>query len=208
LLCGYPPFYGCCGSDCGWERGEFCQSCQDQLFTCIQDGSYDFPEREWAYISDDAKDLIRHLLVKDASQRWTAERVLDHPWVSHGGPVTPLETPKVMRRNNSAKDLAVFAESANAAKRLVIRHQAFSTDFSLSGCRLSPHCEEKEGPHEFELNLLTPCTSSGEDDDKSLPHICLPQTSVEYAKSTADRPMGIRSAISLSSILEALQYAS
>ena len=28
LLCGYPPFYGCCGSDCGWERGEFCQSCQ------------------------------------------------------------------------------------------------------------------------------------------------------------------------------------
>ena len=32
LLCGYPPFYGNCGSDCGWERGEACMSCQEMLF--------------------------------------------------------------------------------------------------------------------------------------------------------------------------------
>ena len=51
LLCGYPPFYGCCGSDCGWERGEFCQNCQDQLFTCIQEGTYDFPSREWCGVT-------------------------------------------------------------------------------------------------------------------------------------------------------------
>ena len=38
LLCGYPPFYGNCGSGCGWERGEACQSCQDLLFTSIQEG--------------------------------------------------------------------------------------------------------------------------------------------------------------------------
>ncbi|RWS22883.1 MAP kinase-interacting serine/threonine-protein kinase 1-like protein, partial [Leptotrombidium deliense] len=205
LLCGYPPFYGCCGSDCGWERGEFCQSCQNQLFTCIQDGSYDFPEREWAYISDSAKDLISHLLVKDASQRWTAERVLDHPWVSHGGPITLLETPRVMRRNNSAKDLAAFAESANAVKRLVLRHQTLSTDYSYSGVRLSSHYEEKEFS-DFNSNLLTPCTSSGEDYGKCLPHLCLPHTSAEYAKSNSDRPYGIRSAVSLSSNLEALLY--
>lgn len=144
LLCGYPPFYGCCGSDCGWERGEFCQSCQDQLFTCIQDGTYDFPEREWAFISEDAKDLIRHLLVKDASQRYTAEMVLNHRWVSCGGPRTLLETPRVIRRNNSAKDLAAFAESANAMKRLVLRHQTYSTDFSAFKCRLSSHHENEE----------------------------------------------------------------
>lgn len=28
LLCGYPPFYGQCGRDCGWERGENCSACQ------------------------------------------------------------------------------------------------------------------------------------------------------------------------------------
>lgn len=128
LLCGYPPFYGCCGSDCGWERGEFCESCQDQLFVSIQDGLYDFPEREWATVSDEAKDLIRHLLVKDASQRYTAEMVLSHPWVKHGGPrwTNFLETPSVIRRNNSAKDLATFAENANYVKRLVLQHETSS----------------------------------------------------------------------------------
>ena len=145
LLSGYPPFYGFCGTECGWQRGEFCQACQDQLFTCIQDGTYDFPFRDWGCVSDEAEDLIRHLLVKDVNQRYTAEMVLNHPWVRHGGPLTLLKTPKVMRRNNSAKDLDAFAESANAMKRLVLRHQAYSTDFSFAACsKLSDPFEEKE----------------------------------------------------------------
>ena len=152
LLCGYPPFYGCCGSDCGWERGEFCQSCQDQLFNCIQKGIYDFPEREWAYISDEAKDLIRHLLVKDASQRYTAEMVLNHPWVQYGGPRTFLQTPKIIRRNNSAKDLAAFAENANAMKRLFINNLNSNSissvaEFGTTGCsraKLFAHLEKSE----------------------------------------------------------------
>ncbi len=98
LLCGYPPFYGHCGADCGWERGEACQSCQDLLFTSIQEGRYDFPEREWGAISQEAKDLIRGLLVKEAPRRLSAQAVLDHPWVKNGGPCTPLITPQVIRR--------------------------------------------------------------------------------------------------------------
>lgn len=178
LLCGYPPFYGCCGSDCGWERGEFCQSCQDQLFTCIQDGTYDFPDREWAFISEEAKDLIRHLLVKDASQRYTANMVLNHRWVSHGGPRTLLETPRVIRRNNSAKDLAAFAESANAMKRLVLRHQAYSTDYSCKP-RLSSHREEDAL---CELNSIyfhrpaTPQTSNSSEGTSSPSGIPMPLT--------------------------------
>ncbi|CAN7989827.1 unnamed protein product [Ixodes pacificus] len=148
LLCGYPPFYGRCCSSCCWERGEFCQACQDQLFTSIQEGCYDFPERDWGAISWQAKDLIGHLLVKDAGKRYTAEEVLRHPWVAHGGPTTQspssahwpnspsingsatttLHTPSVIRRNNSARDLAAFAESANAVKRLVQHQLAWSTE--------------------------------------------------------------------------------
>jgi MAP kinase interacting serine/threonine kinase len=173
LLCGYPPFYSCCGSDCGWERGEFCQNCQDQLFTCIQDGRYDFPSREWSYISEEAKDLINHLLVKDASQRYTTEMVLNHPWVYQGGSSSLLETPRVIRRNNSAKDLAAFAESANAMKRLVLRHQTFSTDYSLNA-RLSCHEEEEnaalQGSNEMmNVNFFGPATPlTSADSDESL----------------------------------------
>ena len=98
LLCGYPPFYGHCGADCGWERGEACQSCQDLLFTSIQEGRYEFPDREWSVISQEAKDLIRGLLVKEAPRRLSAQSVLEHPWVKNGGPRTPLITPQVIRR--------------------------------------------------------------------------------------------------------------
>lgn len=28
LLSGSPPFTGHCGSDCGWDRGETCRTCQ------------------------------------------------------------------------------------------------------------------------------------------------------------------------------------
>lgn len=123
LLCGYPPFYGKCGNDCGWENGEACTDCQDSLFMRIQEGIYDFPDSEWAFISDEAKDLIGNLLVKDASHRYTAEMVLNHAWVAHGGPTTVLETPNIIRRNNSARDLSAFASSA-----ILIQHFAFSMD--------------------------------------------------------------------------------
>jgi len=128
LLSGNPPFFMECGNDCGWEFGDFCQECQDLLFNAIQDGIYDFPEDEWSYISDDAKDLIQHLLVKDASQRYTADMVLKHRWVAQGGPITRLETPSVMRKNNSYKDLAAFANGANQIKRLILNQQNLSSD--------------------------------------------------------------------------------
>lgn len=32
LLCGYPPFYGNCGYNCGWERGEACNTCQVRVY--------------------------------------------------------------------------------------------------------------------------------------------------------------------------------
>jgi MAP kinase interacting serine/threonine kinase len=150
LLCGYPPFYGNCGSGCGWERGEACQACQDLLFTSIQEGRYEFPEREWALISQEAKDLIQGLLVKEASRRLSARSVLEHPWVKNGGPRTPLITPQVIRRNNSARELSAFAESAMAVKRVVMQH--FSMNLELEA-RLRSLDEDSGLGHEPEVEM-------------------------------------------------------
>lgn len=121
LLCGYPPFYGHCGTECSWEQGGTCESCQvlveferpefqvadgeflllqELLFESIQEGRYDFPERDWGSISEEAKDLIRGLLVKEASRRLSAESVLQHPWVANGPreDAAPLTTPQTIRR--------------------------------------------------------------------------------------------------------------
>ena len=98
LLCGYPPFSGNCGIECGWNQGEPCNACQELLFHSIQDGHFDFPHTEWRDISGEAKDLISKLLVKDARQRLSAEMVLSHPWVKYGGPSKVLVTPQNIKR--------------------------------------------------------------------------------------------------------------
>merc|ERR1711894_791110 len=126
LLCGYPPFSGNCGSQCGWNQGEPCNACQELLFHSIQDGHFDFPDAEWKDISNEAKDLISKLLVKDARQRLSAEMVSAHPWVRFGGPSRVLVTPQNIKRNNSARELSAFAESAIAVNRVVIQHMSIN----------------------------------------------------------------------------------
>ncbi|CAH0555515.1 unnamed protein product [Brassicogethes aeneus] len=128
LLCGYPPFYGKCGNDCGWERGDNCRACQNLLFQSIQEGRYEFPEAEWGSISDEAKDLIGALLVKRASQRMSAERVLKHPWLKCASD-EPLTTPAIIKKNNSARELSQFAESAMAVNRVVQQHFSMNFDY-------------------------------------------------------------------------------
>jgi len=126
LLCGYPPFSGNCGIECGWNQGEPCNACQELLFHSIQDGHFDFPHTEWRDISGEAKDLISKLLVKDARQRLSAEMVLSHPWVKYGGPSKVLVTPQNIKRYNSARELSAFAESAMAVNRVVLQHMSIN----------------------------------------------------------------------------------
>lgn len=70
-------------------------------------GHFTFPEAEWHDVSDEAKDLICRLLVKQASSRLSAEAVLNHKWIrmcEHEPPVKQcgrhkaLQTPANIRR--------------------------------------------------------------------------------------------------------------
>ncbi|XP_060593426.1 MAP kinase-interacting serine/threonine-protein kinase 1-like isoform X2 [Ruditapes philippinarum] len=126
MLCGYPPFYGQCGSDCGWERGEMCSNCQEMLFTTIQEGIYEFPEEEWSSVTEEAKDLIRNLLVREPSKRFSAAQVLKHPWITNPPEATPLATPRILTRNNSTKDLESFADAAISINRMMQQHLILS----------------------------------------------------------------------------------
>jgi len=125
LLCGYPPFSGCCGENCGWAEGGDCQFCQLNLFHNIQKGKFAFPKKDWARISNNAKDLISKLLVKSAKNRLSARDVLLHPFLdqtTQDQDWCPLETPARIRKNNSAQALSQFAESAAAVNRVVLQH--------------------------------------------------------------------------------------
>ncbi|XP_058055566.1 uncharacterized protein LOC131206977 [Anopheles bellator] len=135
LLCGYPPFSGNCEQDCGWNRGENCRTCQELLFESIQEGRFSFPESEWMDVSEEAKDLIRGLLVKEAPKRLSATAVLEHPWIRITDVAKQkqrnrvLKTPGVIRRNQSALELSHFAESAMAVKRVIMQHFSMRYDY-------------------------------------------------------------------------------
>merc|ERR1719414_1149605 len=142
LLCGYPPFSGCCGENCGWAEGGDCQYCQLNLFHNIQSGAFHFHSRVWARISSNAKDLISKLLVKTAKDRLSARDVLLHPFLNQKSqePRCLLETPARIRKNNSAMALSQFAESAAAVNRVVLQHCRSHLDagHSISLAGLSP----------------------------------------------------------------------
>ncbi|XP_014457970.2 serine/threonine-protein kinase DCLK3 [Alligator mississippiensis] len=72
LLCGFPPFRS-------QERD------QEELFQIIQLGHYEFLSPYWDNISGAAKDLISRLLVVDPQKRYTAQQVLQHPWIRTAG---------------------------------------------------------------------------------------------------------------------------
>eukprot|EP01041_Mallomonas_annulata_P005571 gene5571-11212_t len=67
ILCGFPPFY---------------DEDHVRLFAAIQKGQFDFPSPYWDNVSEDAKDLIKNLLIVDPSKRLTASQTVQHIWVS------------------------------------------------------------------------------------------------------------------------------
>lgn len=82
MLSGHPPFYGNCGEDCGWDRNEPCDKCQNLLLNSILSGNYSLSGEEWNKISQNAKDLVANLLVHDASRRYSADAILQCPWIT------------------------------------------------------------------------------------------------------------------------------
>ncbi|KAI4319556.1 hypothetical protein MLD38_033141 [Melastoma candidum] len=100
LLCGVPPF---------WDETE------QGIFEQVLKGDLDFESEPWPSISDEAKDLVRRMLVRDPKKRLTAHEVLCHPWVQVDGvaPDKPLDSAVLSR-------LKQFS-AMNKLKKIAIR---------------------------------------------------------------------------------------
>lgn len=84
LLCGYPPFYS--------EHPSSRRTIDKGMRKKIMAGSYDFPDREWARVSEHAKDVVTRLLCVDPHSRMTVEELVSHPWLTEEAPDTPLQS--------------------------------------------------------------------------------------------------------------------
>ncbi|CAN4105887.1 unnamed protein product [Withania somnifera] len=70
MLSGVPPFYG---------------DTPTETFEAVLRGNLRFPTRIFRSVSTEAKDLLRKMICKDVSRRFSAEKVLKYPWVINGG---------------------------------------------------------------------------------------------------------------------------
>eukprot|EP00929_Paragymnodinium_shiwhaense_P111430 TRINITY_DN7946_c0_g1_i1.p1 TRINITY_DN7946_c0_g1~~TRINITY_DN7946_c0_g1_i1.p1 ORF type:complete len:549 (+),score=160.44 TRINITY_DN7946_c0_g1_i1:99-1745(+) len=87
LLCGYPPFYG---------------DTDHQILSSVKSGKYNFPDEDWANVSNEAKGIINKLLVLDPKKRLSAEDALNNSWVQEKAPTatgTPMKAETVSRFN-------------------------------------------------------------------------------------------------------------
>ena len=71
FLSGDPPFNGPSDSD---------------IYNKISKMKFTFPEKKWKTISNEAKDLIIHMIAPE-NQRYTAKQVLEHPWFKNASNV-------------------------------------------------------------------------------------------------------------------------
>ncbi|KAG8132359.1 hypothetical protein E2320_010217 [Naja naja] len=106
-----------------------------KLFESIQEGKYEFPDKDWSGISSQAKDLISKLLVRDAKLRLGAAQVLEHPWVQGVSGALSFYMPFVHvnqilqnningeQLNSSTKELTLFAAEAIALNRQLSQHE-------------------------------------------------------------------------------------
>lgn len=88
MLCGFPPFFD--------EETSV-------LFNLIKEGSYDFPSPFWDTVSEEARDLVKNLLVTDSSKRLTADQVLQHPWLSKNNKYSTQALQFDYKKENASK---------------------------------------------------------------------------------------------------------
>lgn len=95
LLCGFPPFYSNTG-----------QAISPGMKRRIRMGQYEFPNPEWAEVSEEAKQLINQLLKTDPNERMTISQFMNHPWINQSMvvPPTPLHTTRVLTEERELWD--------------------------------------------------------------------------------------------------------
>ena len=81
LLCGYHPFIGA-----------NLETDKTILMKKIRNAEYDFDHPNWDEVSSVARQMIRKMINKDVSQRYTAKQCLKDPWITGVKSSKPLNT--------------------------------------------------------------------------------------------------------------------
>ena len=107
-LCGFPPFYA---------------ESDDQLYRDIKAGKFEFTRPFWDPISEQAKDVLKKMMVVDPKKRATINELLQHPWLKPA-PAKPTQNFDLRRgRRYSIKETQVaLAKQTITVKYALVLH--------------------------------------------------------------------------------------
>lgn len=102
----------------------FAHENRDVLFDLIKSGTYNFDLDTFRDVSDDAKDLIKKLLVVDPAKRLTAEQVLKHHWITESDAV--LEAHDLANTKEELKRFNARRKWRAAGSAVILTHRLSS----------------------------------------------------------------------------------
>ncbi|PSS33121.1 Calcium-dependent protein kinase [Actinidia chinensis var. chinensis] len=141
LLSGMPPFWG---------------KTKSRIFDAVRAADLRFPFDPWDRISDSAKDLIRGMLCRDPSQRFTSQQVLHHAWISHLPPLSE-HSYKCQKKRCGESDTTPFSSSLMARNEDI----SFSTGSPIICDTQSPVVTCRSSFSSYLMDPSTPCFASG-----------------------------------------------
>ncbi|KAF9146850.1 hypothetical protein BGX30_005060 [Mortierella sp. GBA39] len=129
LLCGFPPFYD-----------ESIQALTEK----VARGQFTFLSPWWDEISDEAKDLITHLLCVDPNERYTIDQFLAHPWIKAGEQSVPGNVENVLSSATSEITIGSPAPTpAFGGNKILANVAAMTPDY---GTPRTPYKRRAENP--------------------------------------------------------------
>jgi serine/threonine protein kinase len=121
------PFYGRDDSEC---------------LRRIATGTYQFPDREWAKISEGAVSLVKALLQVDPEKRLTANAALQHKWLADPTELSDAPIPNDLRGIHSSrrkfKKAVMAVASVERMKELMNATQKLSPTSAATTAAASP----------------------------------------------------------------------
>ena len=84
---------------------------EEKLLEAVAEARYEFHDHEWKGVSEDAKDLIRKLLVVDPSKRLTMAQAFEHPFLKQA--IIKCREARRRRRKPKSGKAARYAEGGS-----------------------------------------------------------------------------------------------
>lgn len=136
---------------------------QKQLFRNIVMGSYEFSEEGWSHVSEEAKDLVKKLLVTDPSKRLTSREAMASPWMRQRGNMLAKNnlqyTSQRLKGFNARMKLRASMIAVGSVVSLRMSVSKLKSERSLSGNNLST--SQSKRPSFLDL----PVDGVGDDDE-------------------------------------------